>query len=164
MFKAVLLQLIIAKNAGMNRIEIELPDQVHFSTNMSVRVSDINYGGHLSNDAVLALAHESRIRFLNHFGFTEFDIGGCGIIMADAAVCYKSEGFIGNELRIDIAVSGFENAGFDMYYRIINLTTGRDLAHVKTGILAYDYDRRKVRRLPGQFSRIFEKETNGVKG
>jgi acyl-CoA thioesterase FadM len=144
----------------MARIHIELPESVHFSTNLSVRISEINYGGHLSNDAVLALAHEARIRFLNHFGFTEFDIGGCGIIMSDAAVMYLSEGFIGNELRIDVSVGNMENAGFELYYRIHNMTTGKDLAHVKTGVISFDYDQRKVRRLPETFKEAITKNAN----
>jgi hypothetical protein len=45
---------------------------------------DINYGGHLGNDAVLSLVHEARVRFLKQQGYTENNIEGAGIIMADA--------------------------------------------------------------------------------
>lgn len=118
----------------------------------------MNYGNHLSNDRVLTLAHEARIRFLAHFGWSEFDIGGTSIIMTDAAVVYKSEGFRGNTIQVQVSVADIGNSGFDLYYRMVNLTTGKDLAHVKTGILCFDYDTRKVRRLPDVFANQFNEK------
>lgn len=146
----------------MNKVQVHLPKKVLFNCTLSVRISDINYGGHLSNDAILSFAHEARIRFLNHFGYTEFDIGGCGIIMIDAAITYLSEGFLGNDIRIEIMVGDPANAGFDIFYRMHNLTTGKDLAHVKTGVLAFDYEKKKVRKLPDTFKKILKTAHDGI--
>ena len=52
----------------MPRLKIIFPDQVLFTAELCVRVDDINYGGHLSNDAVLRLAHEARLLWLDSFG------------------------------------------------------------------------------------------------
>ncbi len=145
----------------MSKVHVHLPEKVLFSTTMSVRIGDINYGGHLSNDAILSFAHEARIRFLNHYGFTEFDIGGCGIIMIDALITYLSEGFLGNDIRIEIMAGEAGNAGFDIFYRMHNMTTGKDLAHVKTGLLAFDYEKKKVRKLPEAFKNILKGANNG---
>ncbi|NDG84238.1 MAG: thioesterase, partial [Proteobacteria bacterium] len=60
----------------MPRIKIDLPERFAFSTELSLRITDINYGGHLGNDAVLGLVHEARVRFLKHHGFSETEIGG----------------------------------------------------------------------------------------
>ena len=46
----------------MARVEIELPEQFPFATEIPIRISDINYGNHLGNDAVLSLAQEARVR------------------------------------------------------------------------------------------------------
>ena len=46
----------------MARIKITLPTHVDFSTEIALRIGDINYGGHLGNDAVLALVHEARVQ------------------------------------------------------------------------------------------------------
>lgn len=142
----------------MSRIQLDLPEKVDYTTDITLAISDMNYGNHLSNDKVLTLAHEARIRFLEHFGWSEFDIEGSSIIMADAAVVYKSEGFRGNKIEIQVAVDDIGNSGFDLYYRMVNLTTGKDLAHVKTGILCFDYETRKVRRLPDVFANRFKKK------
>ncbi len=75
----------------MARIKIDMPERYTFSTEIPIRISDINYGGHLSNDAVLSMIHEARIRFLNHYHYSELDVEGLGIIMTDSAVIYKSD-------------------------------------------------------------------------
>ncbi len=122
---------------------------------MPIRISDINYGGHLGNDAVLTLAHEARIRFFRHFGYTELDIDGVGIIMADAAVVYKAEGFHGELLTIDVAVGEFGNVGCDLFYRLTNKETGKEVARVKTGIVFYDYAAKKTVPVPAPFREKF---------
>jgi len=75
----------------MARIKIELPGKFIFKTEITIRVSDLNYGGHLGNDSVLSICHEARLRFLKHLGYSELDVEGSGIIMSDAAIQYKGE-------------------------------------------------------------------------
>ena len=99
----------------MARIKLILPDNFKFSTQLEVRITDINYGGHLGNDSVLGIIHEARIRLLADKGFTEQDIDGVGIIMADSVILYTSEGLYGDKLRIDVAVDEISNKGCDIY-------------------------------------------------
>jgi acyl-CoA thioesterase FadM len=135
----------------MARIKIELPESFPFTTDLDVRISDINYGGHLGNDAVLSLIHEARIRFLASLGFSEMDIDGRGLIMVDAAVVYKGEGFHGDRLVVEVGVTSTTRNGCDFVYRILNRDTGRELVLAKTGIVFFDYERRKVVRIPPLF-------------
>ena len=135
----------------MARIKIDLPDNFSFSTDLSVRITDINYGGHLGNAAVLGLVHEARVRFLEHHGFSERDIGGASLIMSDAAVVYRSEGFHGDVIRIDVAAAEFSRTGFDLFFRLTNQSTAQELARAKTGMVAFDYSTRKVCPVPGEF-------------
>jgi acyl-CoA thioesterase FadM len=139
----------------MARIKIDLPQHFHFSTEMPIRISDINYGGHLGNDAVLTLAHEARIRFLRQYGYSELNIEGVGIIMADAAVVYKAEGFHGELLTVEVAVGEFGNVGCDFFYRLTNKETGQEVARAKTGIVFYDYVAKKTVAVPSKFREKF---------
>ena len=141
----------------MPRVQIDLPDHFHFKTTLSIRIQEVNYGGHLGNDAVLSLVHEARMQFLDHFGFSEFDVGGVGVIMMDTAIQYKSEGFWGDEIEVDVAVAEMGNSGFELYYKLVNKTRNQDLAYVKTGMVCFDYDTRKVKRLPEAFKQKFDK-------
>ncbi len=143
----------------MPRVKLNLPDHFPFSTELQVRVSDINYGGHLGNDAVLTLAQEARVRFLNHHGFTEHDVGGVGIIMTDAVVVYKSEAFYGDILTIEVTVDSLESVGCDFLYRLTKKESAKEVARVKTGIAFFDYASRKVVEVPLRF-----KEALGLAG
>lgn len=136
-------------------MKIDLPQRFHFSTEMPIRISDINYGGHLGNDSVLTLIHEARIRFLKEYGYSELDIEGVGIIMADAAVVYKAEGFHGETLTIEVAVGEFQNAGCDFFYRLTNNHAGQEVARAKTGIVFYDYQSKKTVAVPPKFREKF---------
>jgi acyl-CoA thioester hydrolase len=133
------------------RIKIEVPSQLPFSTEIVVRITDINYGGHLGNDALLSIVHESRVRYLASMGFAEHDVAGVGIIMTDAALVYRAEVFYGEVLRVDVGVGELTRAGAEIVYRLTSQATGKEVARAKTGIAFYDYSRKKVVEMPGQF-------------
>ncbi len=139
----------------MPRPKIDLPAQFHFTTELVVRISDINYGGHLGNDSVLSLIHEARVRFLKEHGYTELNIEGKSIIMADATVLYKAEGFHGDILTVDVSVGEFQNASCTFYYRLSNRESGNEVARAKTGIVFYDYAARKTVSVPAGFKKKF---------
>ncbi len=139
----------------MARIKLDLPDHFAFATEIPVRISDINYGGHLGNDAVLAIAHEARVRFLGSMGYTEQDAAGAGMIMLDAVVVYRSEGFYGDVLRVEIALGDPQTTGCDILYLMTNVASGKEVARVKTGMAFFDYARRKVIPMPEAFRARF---------
>ncbi len=139
----------------MARIKLELPEQFSFSTELTVRISEINYGRHLGNDALLALVQEARIQCLKQHGFCEGDAGGAGMIMSDAAVVYKSQAFHGDVLKIEVAVADFSRSGCDFVFRITQAKTGAEVARAKTGIVFFDYAAQKVRPVPEAFKAAF---------
>lgn len=141
----------------MARVKLELPETFVFSTEMPLRIGDINYGGHLGNDSVLGLVHEARVRFLRANGFSEIDIGGVGLILSDAVVMYRAEAFYGDVITIDVAVGDFWRAGCDIFYRLSNQSSGVEVARVKTGIVFFDYDKRKTTSVPAVFQQLFDK-------
>ena len=139
----------------MPRIKLELPEKMLFSTEIPVRITDINYGGHLGNDSILSIVQEARVRFLNKYNYSEKNVEGLGIIMTDCAIVYKSESFYGDILEIKIGVKDFFKYGCDIYYQIINTKTVKDVAIVKTGIMFFDYEKRKRARVPERFINLF---------
>jgi len=139
----------------MSRIKLAFPLHVHFATELPVRISDINYGGHLGNDAVLSLLHEARVRFLRQSGYTEQNIEGVGIIMADVVIVYKAEGFYGDILNAEVTVTNIEATGCDIFYRLSKKEDGTEVAVAKTGIVFFDYEHRKPVRTPRRFGERF---------
>jgi len=128
----------------MARVSITLAEKFVFSTQLNVRVTDINYGKHLSNDAVLGMMHEARVQFLSSMGYTEMDFGGYGIIMTDCAVQYKAEAFLGDKLSIEVGVHDFNRYGFDLTYRISRDEDQKVISLGKTGIICFDYEAKKI--------------------
>lgn len=134
----------------MARITLELPEQFGFSTTIPVRITDLNYGSHVGNDTILTLIHEARVRFLAHYGYSEKDLGGKGMIMGDVVIIFKNELFYGDDLRVHVAVANVGTASFDLFYRLEKTNGGKtiDVAHAKTGMVCFDYDKRKVSPIP----------------
>lgn len=125
-------------------------DGFRFVMPYTVRISDINYGGHVSNAAVLSFFQDGRIGYLQKVGsFSEMDIGGCGIILPEANVQYKAEMFLGEELQIGVRIEELRRSSFIMSYRIER--QGEVTAEGSTGLVAFDYEQRKLRRLPDAF-------------
>lgn len=142
----------------MARVKLDLPDVFAFQTEIPLRIGDINYGGHLGNDAVLSLVHEGRVRFLKHFGFSEMDVGGAGIIMSDAVIVYRSEAFYGETMVVDVTAHDFSRVGCDIVYRLSAQASKREVARAKTGIVFFDYEKRKTVSVPKVFRDLFEKD------
>jgi acyl-CoA thioesterase FadM len=140
----------------MARIKMGFPGSPVFSTEIDLRISDINYGGHLGHDSILSLTHEARVRFFIHYGFSELDVDGPGIILSDVAIVYKSESFYGERMTVEIAVCDFTKYGCDLVYRLSEKETGREVAIAKTGIVFMNYAERKVAPVPEKFKKLFE--------
>ena len=139
----------------MPRIKLELPTHFHFTTEIPIRISDINYGGHLGNDAVLSILHEARLRLLIEHGWTEMNIEGVSVIMSDSVILYKSQAFYGESLRIQIAVKDFSNFGCDIYYLVRERESGREVVRAKTGIVFFNYEEKKIATVPEKFQLQF---------
>jgi len=138
----------------MPRLQLTPCSAYPFSTGLVVRVTDLNYGGHLGNDRVLALLHEARVRYLAEHGWSEIDCAGTGLIMTDAAVQYRGEAFAGDHLDIEVAMAEAARTGFRFYYRITRRSDQALIAVAETGMACFDYDSRKVARLPDAVRRI----------
>jgi acyl-CoA thioester hydrolase len=131
----------------MSRIKLTLPEQFSFTATIPVRITDLNYGNHVGNDAVLSIIHEARMQFLSHHGFTELNCAGVGLIMSDVGIEFKKEIFYGDVLAVNIAANNFTSIGFDLYYKILN-KENVVTALAKTGMVCYDYDKKKVAQVP----------------
>jgi acyl-CoA thioester hydrolase len=141
----------------MARIRINLPGEFIFSTDIPVRIGDINRGMHLGHESFLVILEEARTRFLLSLGHTELDIYGAGLIMTDASIVYLKQGHYGQTLKVDIAANDFTSRGFDLVYRVSDAETGVELARAKTGHLLYNYQQQKVTTIPPNFrEKIFK--------
>ncbi len=139
----------------MGKIKLELPETFEFHTEIPVRITDLNYGGHLGNDSVLTLIHEARVRFLKNYGYSEMDVCGAGLIQADTVIVYKQEVYYGTRIDFAVTVGDFSNAACDFYYLLTDTDTGNEIARAKTRIAFFDYTLRKKLPVPEAFRALF---------
>jgi len=127
-----------------------------FSCSLQVRVSDLNYGNHVGNDRILGYMHEARVLWLASDGLSEIDVGGCGTIMTSAAVDYKSQAFLQQQLTIELGVGCVAGSRFTLLYRIYRTDSGRQVAAGATDMCCFDYQRQRPVRIPGKLSTLLQ--------
>ncbi|HEY8398032.1 MAG TPA: thioesterase family protein [Flavihumibacter sp.] len=134
----------------MARIKLEKPAGFVFETIIRIRITDINYGGHMGNDALLSILHEARLQFLQHAGYSEMNVEGVGLIMSDVAIEFRQEAYFGDELLIKMVANDFSRVGFDIFYQVEKTGSEKNavVAFAKTGMVCFDYNTRKVAPLP----------------
>ena len=138
----------------MARIKLFIPDEFIFSTTIPVRITDLNYGGHVGNDTILTIIHEARMQFLNHFDYTEMSFEGVSLIMSDAAVEFKNEAFYGDSIEVFITITEFEKVSFDIFYKLQRTSDEKIIALAKTGMVCFNYDTRKIVAVPEKAKEI----------
>lgn len=142
----------------MARIKINIPVNNIASVHIRVRISDINYGNHVGNDAFVSIIHEARLQWLQQNDFTELDIAGTGLIMSDLAFEFKTETFYGEDISIRISAGEISSVSFDLYYELTTIRNNEIvlLAKAKTGMVCYDYQNKKIAAISTQLKKLLQ--------
>ncbi|HVM89226.1 MAG TPA: thioesterase family protein [Puia sp.] len=136
----------------MARIKLELPERFSFKTLIPIRITDLNYGGHVGNDTVLSIIHEARVQFLKQHGYKEFDVCGIGLIMSDVVIEFKNEIFYGDIIKAYVTASEFSRVDFDIFYKLEKESDGKPilLAAAKTRMVCFNYQLKKITAVPDE--------------
>jgi len=140
----------------MPRVRLSERPSYEFCHRLTVRPTDINYGGHLGNEAMLELIHEARTMFLAQLGFNTIDVNQLqvGLIIADLAVNFKNEAYAQDVLDIDCQIDELGKKSFRFFHRIRR--AHQMIALVETGMVAFDYQARAVVPLPDEFFKALQ--------
>ena len=125
--------------------------QYFFSTQLTVRVTDINAGNHLGNDSMISMLSEARARFLYDVGVEETGRDGLGIIVTDLATQYKAEAHARDQLLFEVGVMDFNKYGGDIIFRGTRPRDGQLIAMAKYGFVFFDYQAGQVAPMPDAF-------------
>lgn len=140
----------------MARLTLEFPeDQFYFTTQLTVRITDINAGKHLANDSMISMISEARARFLYQFGIEEVGKNDTGIIVTDLATTYKREAFARDRLIFEVGLMDLNKYGGDIIFRITKAPDGELVALAKSGFVFYDFITSKVALMPEDFRLSF---------
>jgi len=132
----------------MARLQLEFPeDQYCYTTQLTVRVTDINAANHLGNDSMISMISEARARFLFEFGIEETQDDGVGIIVTDLATTYRTEAHARDQLLFEVGVMDFNKYGGDITFRITRPRDGALVAMAKSGFFSTTRPRKWCRCL-----------------
>ena len=135
----------------MSRIQLTPAPRYSFSTEIQIYISHVNQGGHLDNAQLLTLVSEARVRFFKSLGYYERGVEGTLTVVGDIVAQYKSEGFHGETLRVEMLPAEFNKYGFDLQFRMSEKETHREVALGKIGIVFVNPQDRKVSLIPPVF-------------
>lgn len=140
----------------MARLKIELPQRLLTSVSIPVRITDINYGNHVGNNAIVEIIHEARMQFLKQYGFTELDVAGTSLIMSELLVEFKNESFYNDILDVKIFSGEISRVSFEFFYEISVKRNDETIiiANAKTGMVCYNYKIKKVEAVPEKLKLI----------
>lgn len=143
----------------MARLKLDFPeDQYCYSTQLTVRVTDINGANHLGNDSMISMISEARARFLYEFGIRdEDDSDDTGIIVTDLATTYKAEAYARDQLLFEVGVMDFNRYGGDITFRITRPRDNTLVAMAKSGFVFFNYKIKQVVPMPEDFRNKFAK-------
>ena len=139
----------------MSKVKLTRQARYSFSTRLPIRVSDLNYGGHLGYDKILTLAHQARIEMLGRMGVTELDLGdgSTGLVAGDAALNYLGEGFLNDIMLVEIQAVEIGAFSFRLAHRFTNLGSGAEVALAEIGLVGFNFQQRHLSKLPEAFIR-----------
>jgi acyl-CoA thioester hydrolase len=135
----------------MPKTKLRAKPDYSFQYHTYLKIRDINYANHLSNDAVVSLINEARIDMFNKIGCAEFALGDphTGIVIADLVVNYKKQGYLGDEIIIHSDIDEIEQKGFRIFFKI---QRGDDLMVLaETGVVVFDYQAGNITTVPKIF-------------
>lgn len=141
----------LAERVSMARVQIPLPEQFMFSTDIALHVSHMNWGGHLDSAQLLVVVSEARERFFVSLGYSQTNIEGLSLVMADAAQRYLSEAFYGDVMIVQMSISEWYDKGFDLVWKMINGSNESVVALGKSAMLFMDMAVGKPQTIPVVF-------------
>jgi acyl-CoA thioesterase FadM len=133
----------------MARLQLHFPEnQFCFSTQLTVRVTDINAGNHLGNDSMISMLSEARALPVQ-YGVEEVDGTGLGIIVTDLSTIPRRSPCT---RRADLRSGrdGLQPYGGDIIFRITRPATTL-VAMAKYGFVFFNYKTSKVTPMPPEF-------------
>lgn len=130
----------------MSSLKSLLPEHFSFTCEIPLRITDLNYGGHVGNDRIMALLQEARVQFLASKGYSELQVEATGMLLTRAQFEIRCELHYGYPLRASVQPINLNSKGFDLFYKLETTIEGRTVLAVlaTTTMVCYDYEKKKV--------------------
>jgi len=133
------------------RFKITSPADFIFSTELTIKVSDLNYGNHLGHDRLISLLHNAREDFLRKHDFSELNIDGCSTVVTHVAATYKSQANYGDRLTIKLNFGEVTSRTFEILYVVFQSDSMVEVARASTVSMFYSTEKSRAVSAPKVF-------------
>lgn len=138
--------------------KLEFNFQNTYKTIVRVHIGYLNYSGHVGADGFLTILHEARVRYFAFHHLEELNMDGKGTFIIDSYVQYKGEIFHNDELEVEMKITEMEKSGFQIYYKAINVSTGKLIMLARMKMAFVDIRTHRLARIPEIFFNAFGKD------
>jgi len=122
-----------------------------FSVEISVRITDINYGGHLGHMAVVGIFHQARLLFLNEYNIDEMNVEGNGVILLNSSYAFKNQAFLNDQLIVRVGIGTYSKTRFNFLYQASDKETGKLIVSGQEETTFFNYIKGKLSKIPKSF-------------
>lgn len=127
-----------------------------YEINYKIKKEDINLGNHVGNERALLFFQMARESFFQANGMSEIDLGnGFGIIQKNSFVNYVNQIYLDEVIKIIIEKIEIEKIKMIFNFKIYK--EEKLLIEGYTTNLVYDYENRKVKKIPDNLLEIVKK-------
>ena len=103
-----------------NRIN-NTPLPVAYTTQLPIRIGDINYGGHLGSIEIQGLMHDVRLQYFATLNLSEKNFGEGQLILQKLWVHHYKECHYGDTLTFKLSITNLKKVRFDMFYAVTTI-------------------------------------------
>lgn len=135
----------------MPAVKLKECDSYRFSYDIKVRVTDINYGGHVGGTEMVGILHTARSMMYEEMGFSENRLGASDVwgFISDFAINYRGEAFLSDIIQVNCGVSEITKKGFRVFYQVKR--EGKTIVIAEHGIISFSREKNRVTDLPEIF-------------
>jgi len=125
---------------------------------IEIRYADLDPQGHVNNARFLTYFEQARVQYLIHLGLfsKEQSFLEIGIIIAEAAITFKSPVYFGTQARVGARVSRLGTKSMTMEYEMTD-KEGLIYATGSTAIVTFDYKTHATIPIPATWREIISK-------
>ena len=126
-----------------------------FSVEVEVRLIDTSGGTHLGNHVMVNYMNEAMIKLYQAMGFPLPVINGISFIQRELSISFLTSASYGDRIQVCAAIESFEESQYTKIFRLYNLNSKREVAHIRALFVSFDYKEGKMVSVPEKLKEAY---------
>jgi acyl-CoA thioesterase FadM len=135
--------------------DITLPDNMAFSTDLTIYINDLVGGLHVGNHTLISYLNEVQMRFITALGFPTLIVDNSITFNNELAVQYRREARYGDTLTVQAHIDPLETNQYRILYHMQN-QHGKTVLTAQMGMVFVDQSTGRRCDVPDAFSKAWQ--------